>query len=417
MGVAALLGRSADTLRVVVATHYFPPHVGGIESVALRQVERLAAGGAHVDVHTSRLPRMADCSEARSIGEGSVHIARHTAVDPLVRLLQVPVPIPGVAMLRALRDAAQSADVVVAHGHTFPSSALAAWAARAAGRPFVLVQHSPWIRFPRPVEWIERIVDLAIGRRVIAAAATVVCVSEHTADYVRSLVPDAPVRVIPNGVDTSRFHARTDTSIEIVEGRGSSDDARPVVLSVGRSVRRNGWHVLLEAWRRSGLADRAELHVAGTGPDDAALRAAAEGIAGVRILGRVADEELADRYRSAALVVVPTLQGVGFGMVAAEALACGVPVVATDHGGHREVVRDGEDGLLVPPGEAGALAQALIRLMDDGDLRERLAQGARARELDDGVAADALLDVLRTVARSNGDDVVARPRPLVGSWR
>jgi glycogen(starch) synthase len=408
VGLTAPPGR-VTSLRVVVAAHYFAPHVGGIESVALRQAERLAAGGAHVQVHTSRLPRTAVRSESRAVGEGSVHIDRHAAVDPLVRALQVPVPLPGPRMARALLHAAGDADVVVAHGHTYPSSALAAWAARAAGRPFVLVQHSPWIRYRRPVEWLERCVDLIIGRRVIASAAAVVCVSEHTADYVRSLVPDAPVVVIHNGVDASRLHPSS-------VGGDASDRARPVVLSVGRSVRRNGWHVLLDAWRRSGLGDRAELHVAGAGPDDAAMRAEAASIAGVRILGRVADHELADRYRDADLVVVPTLQGAGFGMVAAEALACGVPVVATDHGGHREVVRDGEDGLLVAPGDVDALADALVRLVDDPVLRARLAEGARRRELGDDAAVEALLDVLRA-ATGRSDGGVTQRHPLVGSRR
>jgi glycosyltransferase involved in cell wall biosynthesis len=184
------------------------------------------------------------------------------------------------------------------------------------------------------------------------------------------------------------------------------------VLFVGRLVRRNGWPVLIDAWRRTGLGERAELHIVGGGPDAKAVSAAAAGLPGVRVLGRVPDEDLADRYRSASVVVVPTVTGEGFGMVAAEALACGTPVVASAQGGLAEVVRDGVDGLLVPPGDAGALGRMLVRAVDDGPLLARLARGARTRDLSDVRSTDAFIDVLLDAANDGGG---GRVRTAVGS--
>jgi D-inositol-3-phosphate glycosyltransferase len=383
----------AEGLRLVLVTHYWDPHVGGIETVARQQAERFAQLGAAVEVHTTRLPRTAPAVSdwSPSSGPGSVRIVRHRAADPLARLLQLPVPLPGAAMARALVAAARTADVVVVHGHSYPTSVLGVVAARIARRPLVLVQHSPWVAYGPLLDRLERAVDRTVGRIVIGAADRVVAVSAHTADYVRSILPGAAPTVVHNGVDTDRFRPA---------GVAVRGDERPVVLLVGRLVRRNGWDVLLDAWAGSTLAERAELRIVGSGPDLAAVRARAATLTGVRVLGRVPDETLADEYRAATVVAVPSTTGEGFGLTAAEALACGTPVVASADGGLREVVRDEVDGLLVAPGDPEALASALLRVVGDGALRARLASAARAVDRSADRAADATLEVILASMRA-----------------
>ena len=398
-------------LRIAVATHYWAPHVGGIETVARQQVEHLARRGADVEVHTSHLPRTVPArprppdGRPSDAGEGEVRIVRHAALDPFATALQVPVPLPGPGMARALAEAARRCDIVIAHGHSYPSSMLAAWAARRARRPLVLVQHSPWVAYGRALEAVEHAVDRTVGRAVIRAADRVVCVSEHTAAYVHSIEPSAMTVVVPNGVDTSRFRPADPSDAsgasDVPSSPGAASTRPAIVLFVGRIVRRNGWHVLLDAWRRAGLGARAELHVVGSGPDDAALRAAARGLDGVRILGRIDDADLADHYRAAHVVVVPSTTGEGFGLVAAEALACGTPVVASAQGGLAEVVRHEQDGLLVAPGDAAALAAALQRTIDDAALHAALSRHAHAQDRSQESATDALLDVLMGTLRGS----------------
>ena len=394
MSVRASGATGAGDLRVAVVTHYWDPHVGGIETVARQQAERFARLGATVEVHTTRLPRSAPAVSRWSppSGHGSVRIVRHAAADPLATVLQLPVPLPGPTMARALTAAARTADAVVVHGHSYPTSVLGAAAARLARRPLVLVQHSPWVHYGPLVDRLERAVDRTVGRMVIGSADRIVAVSEHTADYVRSIRPGAAPTVVHNSVDTTRFHPAVDS----VAG-----DGRPRVLLVGRLVRRNGWDVLLEAWGRSGLADGADLRIVGSGPDLAAVRARAATLPCVHVVGRVPDAELPDEYRAAAVVAVPSTTGEGFGLTAAEALACGTPVVASADGGLREVVRDGVDGLLVAPRDPDALAAALLRVVDDGALRSRLAAGARSRDLGGDRAADAVLEVILGSIRGN----------------
>jgi phosphatidylinositol alpha-mannosyltransferase len=145
-------------------------------------------------------------------------------------------------------------------------------------------------------------------------------------------------RVIPNGV-TLRPHV-----------------ARPCggplrLVFVGAAVERKGLPVLLAAFEALRAAVPAELTVIG---------AEIEPQPGVRVLGRVDDERKHAELAAADLLVAPSLGGESFGMVLTEAFAAGTPVVASDIAGYRSVVRDRIDGLLVPPGDATALAETLL---------------------------------------------------------
>ena len=352
--------------RVLIVTHYWPPHVGGIETVAVEQASRLAERGWEVRVVTSRL--RGDEAHERY---GPVMVDRFRCVNLLERLYSVPVPLVSPTMLFGLWKRTRKADVVVAHGHVYIGTSFAAVAARLRKRPFVLVQHAPFIDYGRGLNVVERAADRTVGRRVIRSARTVIAVSEFTADFVRSLVPDAPIEIVGSGVDHGRFTANAAAA----ESRPSR--ARPTVLTVRRLVPRNGVDCLVEAWQRAGLGARAELVIGGTGPEIAEIQKLAAGDPSIRVLGYVPDDELPALYRNADLFVLPSRSGEGFGLVALEAMASGLPVLATSSGGVVDIVKDGVNGRLVPPNDVPGLAEALTQLVDDGPLRTELAQGAR----------------------------------------
>ena len=182
-------------MRVLSTSHYFSPHIGGIERVAAEQLRRLASMGWDIEHHTSRL-----YGDMRRERHGDVTVVRHRAWNGLERRLRVPVPLVGWEAWRSLRASATTADVAVVHGHVYPISALAALAARKAGRPYVVVQHSPFVEYPAPLGTLERVADSSLGRSVLERADVVVCVSGHTACFVRSVAPRAPTVVISNGV-------------------------------------------------------------------------------------------------------------------------------------------------------------------------------------------------------------------------
>ena len=351
---------------VVVTTHYWAPHTGGIETVAAAHATELTRRGWSVRAHSS----WTDRTSARSTGDGRFRLTRHRVLNPLERWANVPVPFPLPGLRRRLMADVRSSSIVVAHGHVYPISVAAARAAAAAGRPFVVIQHNPWVEYPRPVEAVERLADHVVGRRVLEAARTVICVSEFTQDYVRSIAPKARTTVIANGVDSNRF----------VHGdrHGRSDVVR--FVAVRRLVPRTGVDLLVEAWRRADLHPHAELLIASDGPMRGALERAAQGLRGIRFLGRVDDDTLVRLLQNADATVVPTRSGEGFGLAAAEAHACGTPVIATNQGALGEVVRDGVDGLLVPTGDAGELARALTRFTHDPTLRAQLRSGAEGTD-------------------------------------
>lgn len=385
--------------RLLVVSHYLHPHIGGIETVVDEQTRRLAARGWDVEVFTSRLG--APSLERR----GGVTVRRFRALNWQERALSVPVPLMAPAMLAALRRAAPSADVVVAHGHAYVGSAYAGLAARRAGTPLVLVQHSPFVEYPAPLEAVERAVDRTLGRWLLEGATLVVSVSAHTDAYVRAIAPAATSEVIHSGVDTARF--RPDGPRLLPAGD------RPVVVTLRRLVPRNGIEVLLDAWMSRGLGEVADLVVGGDGEQRAALERAAAADRSVRFLGRVADVDVPALYRSADVFVLPSVSGEGFGLVAAEALASGVPVVTTDAGATGELVRHGEDGLVVARRDPQALAAAIAGLL--GDRGRRTGMAARAAARRPSLGWDHSIDALETaLGRAAGPLRRSGARPPAG---
>ncbi|RMI44404.1 glycosyltransferase family 4 protein [Streptomyces triticirhizae] len=214
-------------------------------------------------------------------------------------------------------------------------------------------------------------------RRVARRLPSVLTVSGSSR---REIVEDfqvAPERVsvVPIGADTRVFHP--DPSVPRVPGR--------IVTTSSADAPLKGLVHLVEALAKL-RTERPDTHlvVVGNRPTSGPVREALErfGLGGaVEFVKGVSDAELADLVRGAQLACVPSLYE-GFCLPAAEAMAAGTPLVATTGGAIPEVTGpDGETCLAVPPGDAGALAAALGRLLDDAALRERLAAAALERVL------------------------------------
>ncbi len=156
----------------------------------------------------------------------------------------------------------------------------------------------------------------------------------------------------------------------------------PRLLCVGRLIPIKGHIVLLRAFAAAKRQLAAlELDIAGRGPLEPALRALARELGvgdAVRFLGHVTPIQGA--IEESSVVVVPSM-GEGFGMVALEAMERARPVIAAAIGGLGEIVRDGETGVLVPPGEAEPLAEAIVRVAGDPELAQRMGAAGRERAL------------------------------------
>jgi len=237
-----------------------------------------------------------------------------------------------------------------------------------AGRPLVVTQHSDVIR--------QRILWPAYGplvRRALRRARFVAVGSEQLLRVSRELRGfEAKTRVIPFGIPPERFVRTPDVDARVAEFRARWG-GEPVVLAVGRMVPYKGLDILLAA------AERIEARVVlvGGGPEEPRLRA----LAGCRVefAGRVSDDDLVAYYHAADVFCLPSVTiAEAFGIVLLEAMACGLPLVTTAlPTGVSAVNRYGVTGLAVPPGDAGALAEALRALLADEGRRK--AYGAAAR--------------------------------------
>jgi glycosyltransferase involved in cell wall biosynthesis len=213
----------------------------------------------------------------------------------------------------------------------------------------------------------------------VRPVAADVCVG--VSDFVRERLvrvggtpPERTFRV-HNGIDLSRFDGRHDP-LALHRLLGVPEGTR-VVFCSGRAQAYKGIQVVVEAaalLARAGVRDVAFAYC-GDGPFAGELRARAAGLPHFHFLGRRGD--VPRLLPSASAAVVPSLWAEAFGLSVVEAMAAGVPLVATRTGGIPELVEPGRTGLLVPPGDAPALALALRRLLDDPALGVRM--GARAR--------------------------------------
>jgi len=207
-----------------------------------------------------------------------------------------------------------------------------------------------------------------IAPRAYRSADVVFVVAPHLADVVRRHGARR-VEVVPNGID---LH---DLGIDVPVVRTSSRPLR--LISVGRLSIEKGVDDLVAAMRN---VHDAELTIAGSGALETGLRGAAADLPHVQFLGSVPRSSLGRLYSEHDVFITATLSE-GFALVVLEALACGLPVIATNIDANRAVVRDGENGLLVPPGDPLALANAIEMLARDEELRARLASNAHASVL------------------------------------
>ena len=223
----------------------------------------------------------------------------------------------------------------------------------------------------------HRSLSYAAGRKLVRwlgqRLTLRIAVSDAAAQFVRRYI-GGDYTIIPNGVDTDRF--RPD-----VPPMEQWQDGRPNVLFVGRfDEPRKGFSVLLDAWPDVQAArGDARLLVVGRGnPEPLQERARELGCRNVHFIGTVDDELLPRYYRTATVFCAPSTGQESFGIVLAEAMSSGTPVVASDIGGYRQVLRHRGEGLLVPPQQPQALAAALIHLLNDTHLQQDFGQAGRA---------------------------------------
>jgi glycosyltransferase involved in cell wall biosynthesis len=356
-----------------VSVLFFLPVLGsgGAEMNAVRLAAGLVANGVQPAYAVARGPGA--YAEHLPPGVEELILPTGTSTSSTVR------------MLRAIRPLARLIDArrpdCLCPVMVTPALVALAALRLARHRPRLVVSIQNTLQLPAGTGWHpDAAIENYLARRAFPRVDGVIALSHGVGQHVEAFIPALAgrVEVIHNvGVPLGTQVARP-------EPDGVPARRHPVrYLACGRLARQKGYPYLLEAFARVVPRVDAELHILGDGPDRAALEALAGrlGIADrVTFLGFRRNPFL---HMQAADVFVLASLWEGFANVIVEAMSMGTAVVAADCPyGPSEIIRDGETGLLVPPANAPALADAMVRLGGDASLRQRIATAGQARSAD-----------------------------------
>ena len=359
-------------LRVALLTREYPPDVYGGAGVHVAYLARELSALVDLTVHCQGADR-----------PGAV------AHEPWDRLAGANQALQTISTDLSMTAAVAGADVV--HSHTWYANLAGHLASMLYSVPHVVTVHSLEPLRPWKAEQLGGGYALSswCERTAVEAAAAVIAVSEGMRADVLAAYPAVPadrVRVIRNGIDTGEY--APDPAIDVLEQHGV-DSGRPSVVFVGRVTRQKGLPVLLRAADRTDPA--AQLVICAGQADTAELEAEVAALAGqlrerrsgvIWLSGMLAKREVIQLLTYATVFVCPSLYE-PLGIVNLEAMACGAAVVASRVGGIPEVVADGETGLLVPPDDHVALADAINVLVRDTGRAAAMGRLGRKRAIDE----------------------------------
>ncbi|MEW6406656.1 MAG: glycosyltransferase family 4 protein [Chloroflexota bacterium] len=353
-------------MRILIINSEYPPVGGGAGNASANIARELANFGQDVTVLTVRygdLPRQTkqDGLQIMRIKALRSRLDRSSALEQIVFLLASS--FHTLALLRKWRP-----DVIVAF-FGVPSGA-AAWCANLlTGIPYLISLRGGDVPGFRPY-------DFALYHKLVAPflrwiwrrSSGLVANSRGLKNLAEAFDSSVPIKIIPNGVDLHRY------------APGSRDWQPPRMLFVGRLVYQKGVDLLFEALQDL-KSHPWELSLVGDGPERAALQKLArkQGISErVHFRGWLDGEAVLDQFRQANLFVFPSRHE-GMPNAILEAMACGLPVIASHIAGNEELVMDGENGLLVPPEDSNALRNALGELLEDSTRRKQMGAASRQR--------------------------------------
>jgi phosphatidylinositol alpha-mannosyltransferase len=396
-------------MKIALVTPYDYPYPGGVTEhiTALDQYFRalgndtriLAASSTDEDVLSDHVIKV---SGAVSPVPFSGSKARITLSPPVYQRVK-----------KILKD--QDFDVVHVHEPSVPMLSLAVLRhshALNVGTFHAYRESNAVYEYARPL--VKRILGRLDGR---------IFVSEPVREYITHYFPGDHV-VIPNGIDCARFASSDIRPIE------RFDDERPSILFVGRLDKRKGFRHLLRAYPfiKEAVPDVRLIVVGGYSDEDKnqyVRYARTHRLRGIHFVGYVAPEELPRYYRTATVFCAPSTGFESFGIVLLEAMAAGLPIVASDIAGYHTVLENGAEGVLVPPGDEQAMAASIIALLQDRNRREYMsAYGKRkAAQYDWSIIAQRVLDYYEdllaarslAVHRSTGKRRMTRVRRLL-NW-
>ena len=351
--------------RILICAGYFYPHLGGMEKIVYELSRRLRVRGYEVYIVTCNTEGVATTEK-----EDGIHIYRLPAWNALGGTY--PIPKPSIAGFRIIwKILRMRVDLVNTQTRFFNTSLLGLIVAEMKRIPLVHTEHGTThsVTANRYVRTIAKTYDHVIGSLIVRRAKQNIGVSQAACDFVRHLGGKNPA-MIPNGIDIERYRkVRTG-----LRGRLGVDGAI-VITYVGRLIYSKGVQDLISVFPElEQKLGNVLLLVVGDGAyrqklESMAARVKGEGIV---FLGEKNPDEIIEILSIADIFVNPSYSE-GLPTSVMEAAAVGLPIVATDVGGTREIVDDGKNGFLVAAGDTRALKQRICQLVEDNQLRDDFA--------------------------------------------
>jgi len=304
-------------VNVLLLSHFFESHGGGIELVVRRLAREFARGGLEV--------RWAATAERDRPAEPVADLRRVPmhSFNSIERATGFPYPIWTPTSYPALVESLRWADVIHVQDAVYFGSQLAWRYARAKRKPFVLSQHVGRIPVPsRLYRTMQGVAMRIFTRPMIRGADAVAFAADGVRAELGGMRRVGAIRVIYNGVDVETFHAGGGESVDSLRSRLGLDREKPIFLFVGRFSPKKGLEKIREA--ASAIPGIQWVVIGSGGPDPAAWN-----LPNVVLPGRQEPEKLGDWYRAADLFVLPSI-GEGFPLVLQEAMACGTPCLVTE---------------------------------------------------------------------------------------
>jgi len=339
--------------------------------VAYNQAKYLSENGHSVTVITSSIPKT-----GQKVFE-DFNVIRIPVWNIFEDKLGVPYPLFSSRLRRTLRKEIKSADIVHAHGHVYMPSVIAARVAAKHKKPFILTQHNTFIEYKSPaLRNMQKLADRLLGKPTLARSAAVITVSEATKDYMNDILP-VKTHVHYNGVDVKRFKPVKDQSA--VRKALKLPQDKIICFTVRRITFKNGVDTMIEAAKLLKKRPDILFVIGGKGPDLELARGLIKKakLKNVLLLGMVEDKDLPSYYAASDIFILPSKKGEGFPLVILEALASGLPVIATRSGGHVEIIESSNYGFIVEPNEPAELARYIEVLSNKQTQLATMKHGSR----------------------------------------
>lgn len=381
-------------MKIIQVVHRYYPAVGGTENQVKSISEELVRRGHKVSVITTSSLSVLDIpSLFHPFRRKKVNVQKSEEIEGVdVHRYDALFRFYGFLAISPMRKLLTiKADIIHAYGFYITTSLVAMMAAKHRSIPFLLTANDATVSLygSTAKRACSNIYNHIIGKLLILNSARVIAVSRTNAeDLVKLGVTEQKITVVPNGIKMERFLDGTSVSIE---------QNGPIVLYVGRISEDKGIQCLIRA-APSVLKDFPHTRFLIVGEDYGCLgkfRALVNNLGmekSVIFTGRLTDKRLVSVYRSADVFVLPS-ELEAFGIVVIEAMASGVPVIVSNCGGMKDIVKDGTNGFLFDVGDARQLAEIIKVLLSNEELRIRLAKNGK-KTVRERYTIDKVVDTL-----------------------